>query len=121
MKGGRPTKLTVKRFNRIKHFWDNTGLTLANNSFWYLYEYNLLRARLNTNVNEISNYETLERLIKERGNLNDNTTELPENMHLEFEIENDDEYFFLYFGYTFYKSRSFVILFIKVGLLLYFL
>ena len=90
MKGGRPTKLTVKRFNRIKHFWDNTGLTLANNSFWYLYENNLLRARLNTNVNEISNYETLERLIKERGNLNDNTTELPENMHLEFEIENDD-------------------------------
>jgi hypothetical protein len=89
MKGGRPTKLTVKRFNRIKHFWDNTGLTLANNSFWYLYENNLLRARLNTNVNEISNYETLERLIKERGNLNDNTTELPENMHLEFELENN--------------------------------
>jgi hypothetical protein len=86
MKGGKPTKLSVKKFERIEHFWNNTGLKISSNCIWYLY-INNFPYKLNDKPEDISNYETLVKLIREKGNLPEDATTLPENMYLEFEMD----------------------------------
>ena len=83
-------KLSLKTFDRIKHFWENTATNLANNTIWTLY-INGFPYTLNETPNEVADYETLENIIKlklKQCQLADN--ELPANVVLYFRVVDYD-------------------------------